>query len=59
MKQKSNCLVTVINAMFGVRKTELAVKNIIPAVKHNSSSIMLWECFAASGTGDLILLMEE
>ena len=28
-------------------------KNLLPAVKHGGGSIMVWECFAASGTGKL------
>ena len=37
-------------------------KNIVPTVKHGGGSIMLWGCFAASGTGSLVRvhgIMEE
>ena len=30
-----------------------AKKNILPRVKHDGGSLMLWSCFASSGTGKL------
>ena len=34
--------------------TELAPCNTIPTVKHGGGSIMLWGCFSAEGTGELV-----
>jgi len=38
------------------RKKEEAYnpKNIVPTVKHSGGSILLWGCFSASGTGNLV-----
>ena len=34
--------------------TEFAPRNTIPTVKHGGGSIMLWGCFSAEGTGELV-----
>ena len=34
--------------------TEFAPHNTIPTVKHGGGSIMLWGCFSAEGTGELV-----
>ncbi|KAF7646113.1 hypothetical protein LDENG_00193440 [Lucifuga dentata] len=40
--------------MFWRRKNEAYVeKNTLPTVKHGGGSVMLWGCFASSGTGNL------
>ena len=33
-------------------------KNIMPTVKHGGGSVTVWGCFAASGPGNLLWLME-
>lgn len=32
----------------------LVKKSIMPTVKHGGGSVMIWGCFAASGTGHLV-----
>uniref|UniRef100_A0A8C6P1G5 Transposase Tc1-like domain-containing protein n=1 Tax=Nothobranchius furzeri TaxID=105023 RepID=A0A8C6P1G5_NOTFU len=36
--------------------TAFQTKNIIPTVKHGGGSVMVWGCFAASGTGRLAVI---
>ena len=38
--------------------TELAPCNTIPTVKHGGGSIMLWGCFSAEGTGELVRVQD-
>ena len=44
------------SVMFGGKRGRLAIRRTpspTPTVKHGGSSIMLWRCFAAGGTGAL------
>ena len=51
MRQKSNCLATMMSITFGGRVNK--PKKKIPTVKHSGGSIMMWGCFPASGVGAL------
>lgn len=31
-------------------------KNLLPTIKHGASNIMIWKCFAATGTGKIICI---
>ena len=55
MRLKLNVLAIKENAMSGAKpNTSHHPKSTIPTVKHGGSSIMLWGCFLAVGTGELV-----
>ncbi|KAL6480763.1 hypothetical protein MHYP_G00117960 [Metynnis hypsauchen] len=39
--------------MSGGGRRSICLKDTLPAVKHSGGSLMLWGCFASSGTGHL------
>ena len=52
MKQILSCSATVSTSMFGGQKVMLLTRRT-PTVHHGAGSIMLWGCFAASGSAAL------
>lgn len=54
MKLKLNFLVTKENTMSGTHPTRIIPPRTIPIVKHGGGCIMLWGCFAATGTRRLV-----
>ena len=53
MKQKYNCLATMTIVMFGGKAGGLQAEEHNPNHELRGCSIILWECFAAGGTGAL------
>ena len=44
------------NRVWRVPGTRFEQENLIPTVKHNSGSIMVWSCFSNRGLGPLVLV---
>ncbi len=44
------------NRVWRVPGTRFEQENLIPTVKHNSGSIMVWSCFLSRGLGPLVLV---
>ncbi|KAI4898620.1 hypothetical protein NFI96_006400 [Prochilodus magdalenae] len=56
IRQKFNILEVVSNYIWCKSNTAFQKKNIIPTVKYGGGSVMVWDCFAASGPGRLAVI---
>ncbi len=55
-RQKLSFLEGVCPVTSGIKLTAFHKKNIIPTVKHGGGSVMVLDCFAVSGPGQIAVI---